>query len=267
MSIEVRDLRFGYGSGEVLRGVSFTAESGALTSVLGPNGVGKSTLFRCLLGLLRGYEGSITIDGADTRHLSARSLARKVAYIPQSHYPSFNYSVFNMVLMGTTSQISLLSSPGEKQRAAAEEALTRLGLVHLRDKGYTNISGGERQLVLIARALVQDARVLVLDEPTANLDYGNQIRVMEQLRSLTAQGYTVVQSTHNPEQAFLFSHRVVAMKEGRVLAEGAPSQVVTEALMAELYGADIQVCSLFDDRVRVCIPSSVARGEDPAGKD
>ena len=116
MSIEVRDLRFSYGSGEVLRGVSFTAPSGQLTSVLGPNGVGKSTLFRCLLGLMKGYSGSITIDGSNTRGMSARSLAKKLAYIPQSHYPSFNYSVFNMVLMGTTSQVSILSSPGEKQR-------------------------------------------------------------------------------------------------------------------------------------------------------
>ncbi|MBR3554282.1 MAG: ABC transporter ATP-binding protein [Oscillospiraceae bacterium] len=257
MSIEVRDLRFGYGSGEVLRGVSFTAPTGRLTSVLGPNGVGKSTLFRCLLGLMKGYTGSITVDGEDTRRLSARALAKKVAYIPQSHYPSFNYSVFNMVLMGTTSQVSLMSSPGEKQRRAAEEALERVGVAHLRDKGYTNISGGERQLVLIARALVQDAKVLILDEPTANLDYGNQIRVMEQLRELNTQGYTVVQSTHNPEQAFLFSHNVVAMQEGRVLAAGAPSLVVTEELMEKLYGADIRVCSLYDDRVRVCVPRSV----------
>ena len=253
----MRDLHFGYGSGEVLRGVSFTAPSGELTSVLGPNGVGKSTLFRCLLGLMKGYTGSITIDGEDTRRLSARALAKKVAYIPQSHYPSFNYSVFNMVLMGTTSQVSLMSSPGEKQRKAAAEALERVGVAHLRDKGYTNISGGERQLVLIARALVQDARVLILDEPTANLDYGNQIRVMEQLRELNSQGYTVVQSTHNPEQAFLFSHNVVAMQEGRVLASGAPSQVVTEELMEKLYGADIRVCRLYEDRVRVCIPRSV----------
>ena len=190
--------------------------------------------------------------------MNARSLARQVAYIPQSHYPSFNYSVFNMVLMGTTSQISLLSTPGPKQRAAAEEALRQVGVLHLKDKGYTQISGGERQLVLIARALVKDPPVLILDEPTANLDYGNQVRVMEELRKLTAAGYTVIQSTHNPEQAFLFSHKVVAMKEGRVLAEGAPSRVVTEELMAELYGADIRVCSLFDDRVRVCIPRSVA---------
>ena len=262
MSIEIRDLRFGYGSGEVLRGVSFTAATGALTSVLGPNGVGKSTLFRCMLGLMKNYTGSITVDGTDTRRLSAAALAKIVAYIPQSHYPSFNYSVFNMVLMGTTSQISILSSPGPAQRAAAEEALRQVGVLHLRDKSYTHISGGERQLVLIARALVQNARTLILDEPTANLDYGNQIRVMEQLRRLTAEGYTVIQSTHNPEQAFLFSHNVVAMQQGRVLAEGAPSSVVTEELMAALYGAEIRVCSLYDDRVRVCIPRSVAEGPE-----
>ena len=257
MSIEVRDLRFGYGSGEVLKGVSFTANTGELTSVLGPNGVGKSTLFRCMLGLLKDYRGSITVDGAETAGLSAKKLARLVAYIPQSNYPSFNYSVFHMVLMGTTAQLSGLSSPGIKQREAAERALSQVGILHLRDKGYTNISGGERQLVLMARAIVQDARVLVLDEPTANLDYGNQLHVMEVTRQLTESGYTVIQSTHNPEQAFLFSHKIVAISDGQVIAEGRPSDVVTEKLMRQLYGADIAVCSLYDDQIRVCVPKFV----------
>jgi len=258
LSITVQDLHFGYGERQVLRGVSFTAPGGQLTSILGPNGVGKSTLFRCLLGLLHNYTGSITIDGLDTRHIAARELAKHVAYIPQSHYPSFNYSVYNMVLMGTTSQISMLSSPGQKQKEAAMAALEQMGVGHLKDQGYTNISGGERQLVLIARALVQKAKVLILDEPTANLDYGNQLHVMEQVRKLTANGYTVIQSTHNPEQAFLYSHNIVAMKDGQVLAEGAPTKVVTEELMARLYGAEIRVCSLYDDKIRICIPSSVA---------
>lgn len=257
MSFLVRDLRFGYGEKEVLKGVSFTANSGELTSILGPNGVGKSTLFRCMLGLLKGYSGSITVDGEDAARLPAKKLAKLVAYIPQSHYPSFNYSVFHMVLMGATAQVSAFSAPGERQREAALKALRRVGIEDLKDKGYTNISGGERQLVLIARALVQDARVLVMDEPTANLDYGNQLRVMETVRQLTAEGYTVVQSTHNPEQAFLFSHRIVALSGGRVLAEGKPAEVVTEELMRTLYGADIQVCSLFDDKLRVCVPKFV----------
>ena len=257
MSIEVQALSFAYGEQQVLRDVSFTAETGEFLSVLGPNGVGKSTLFRCILGLLRGYEGSIRVNGADTRHMKASQLARSIAYIPQSHYPSFNYSVFDMVLMGTTSKVSFLSSPKERQRREAMGALERVGISHLAEKGYTNISGGERQLVLIARALAQEAKVLILDEPTANLDYGNQLRVMEQVRALAESGYTVVQSTHNPEQAFLFSHKVVAMKDGGILAVGSPTQVVTEKLMEELYGASIRVCSLFEDRVRVCVPKSI----------
>lgn len=257
MSIEIRSLSFAYGEQQVLRDVSFTAQTGEFLSVLGPNGVGKSTLFRCILGLLRGYRGSILVDGADTRQMKASQLAKRIAYIPQSHYPSFNYSVFDMVLMGTTSKVSLLGGPGEAQREAARCALERVGIEHLAGKGYTNISGGERQLVLIARALAQDARVLILDEPTANLDYGNQLRVMEQVRGLTETGYTVVQSTHNPEQAFLFSHRVAAMKDGGILAMGSPAEVVTEELMEALYGADIRVCSLYGDSVRVCIPKSV----------
>ncbi len=257
MSIEVQALSFAYGEQQVLRDVSFTAEDGQFLSVLGPNGVGKSTLFRCILGLLRGYRGSIRVNGADTRRLKAQQLAKQIAYIPQSHYPSFNYSVFDMVLMGTTSKVAFLGGPGAQQRRDAMEALERVGIAHLAEKGYTNISGGERQLVLIARALAQEARVLVLDEPTANLDYGNQLRVMEQVRALTDSGYTVIQSTHNPEQAFLFSHVVAAMKNGGILALGTPAQVVTEALMEDLYGADIRVCSLFDDKVRVCVPKSV----------
>lgn len=257
MSIEIRSLSFAYGEQQVLRDVSFTAQTGEFLSVLGPNGVGKSTLFRCILGLLRSYRGSILVNGADTRQMKAQQLARQIAYIPQSHYPSFNYSVFDMVLMGTTSKVSMLGGPREAQREAARGALERVGIGHLAEKGYTNISGGERQLVLIARALAQEAKVLILDEPTANLDYGNQLRVMEQVRGLAEAGYTVVQSTHNPEQAFLFSHQVVAMKNGGILAMGSPSAVVTEELMEALYGADIRVCSLYNDRVRVCIPKSV----------
>lgn len=256
MSIEVTDLRFSYVSGEVLKGVTFTAKSGELTSILGPNGVGKSTLFRCMLGLLRCYTGSIRIDGTETSEYSARELARHVAYIPQSHAPAFNYSVFNMVLMGTTSQLSPLASPGQKQRDAAERALEMVGITALRNKGYARISGGERQLVLVARALVQEAKVLVLDEPTANLDYGNQLHVMEVVRGLTDRGYTVIQSTHNPEQAFLFSHNIVALQDGRLLAQGAPSEVLTEELMKQLYGVDVRVSSLYGDRVRVCLPKS-----------
>lgn len=259
MSFDVKNLRFAYGEQEVLRGVSFHAEAGEIVSVLGPNGVGKSTMFRCILGFHRDYSGEIYIGGRDAKEMSAAELAKEIAYIPQSHYPAFNYSVFNMVLMGTCSHFSFLTSPGKKQREAAMRALERVGIAHLAEKSYLRISGGERQLVLIARALVQEAKILILDEPTANLDYGNQLRVMEQLRQLTEEGYMILQSTHNPEQAFLFSDQVVALKDGCVLAAGAPEDVLTEQRISDLYSADVEVHSIHGDKLRVCVPKFILK--------
>lgn len=257
MSITISGLSFSYGERLVLNDVSATAEEGQLLSVVGPNGVGKSTLFYCILGLVNGFTGQIKINGNDTRELGIREMARLVAYIPQSHYPSFNFSVFDMVLMGTSHQVSSISVPGKSQAALVEMALERLGISHLADRGYAQLSGGERQLVLLARALAQQTKILILDEPTANLDFGNQIRVLTQIRSLAKEGYTIVQATHNPEHTFMFSDRVLALYDGKVLASGAPSEVITEELMRKLYGVDIKVQSLFQDKVRACVPAVV----------
>lgn len=254
MSIKISNLCFSYAKQPVLKDVSIDVKYGELMSILGPNGVGKSTLFKCILGLLKNYTGLIKVDGTDIRNLSAGKMAKLISYIPQSNYPSFNYSVFDMVLMGTTSQVSAIFSPGKKQRDQVLCSLHRLGITHLASKSYAQISGGERQLTLIARALVQDARVLILDEPTSSLDYGNQLLVMAQIKSLAADGYTVVQSTHNPEQAFLFSDHILALKDGSVLADGPPAKIVTPELMRSLYGTEIEVHSIHNDRIRVCVP-------------
>ncbi len=146
--------------------------------------MGKTTLFRCILGLLTGYKGEILLDGINIKRLRIEEMARLIAYIPQIHYPSFNYSVFDMVLMGTSVQVSAISRPRRKQKKLVQTALKRLGIHHLKDRGFTQISGGEQQLVLLARALVQGARILVMDEPTSNLDFGNQIRVLVKIKSL-----------------------------------------------------------------------------------
>ncbi|MBC3797886.1 ABC transporter ATP-binding protein [Acetobacterium tundrae] len=254
MSIEVRNLSFGYSNRIVIDGINFIAEENQLISILGPNGVGKSTLFHCILSLLKGYQGQVLLNGKDTRTMSIKEMAELVAFIPQSHYPSFNFSVFDMVLMGTTVQVSAFSKPGKRQVKLVEAALERLGISYLIDRGYTQISGGERQLVLLARALVQETKILILDEPTANLDYGNQIRVMTQIKSLTKEGYTIIQSTHNPDQTFLFSDIVMAMKDGKIVAYGVPSDIFTEELIHNLYAAEVKIQSLYEDKVRVCIP-------------
>jgi len=255
LSVQVKNLSFSYGENPVLKDVSFTANDGELMAVLGPNGVGKSTLFRCMLGLLREYEGETLIDGENIRNMSARELARRVAYIPQSHYPAFNYSVFDMVLMGTISQVSGVSSPGKKQIELVNRAMDRLKISHLKTRGYTQISGGERQLTLIARALAQEAKVLIMDEPTSNLDYGNQLRVMAEIKSLAEEGYTIIESTHSPDQAFMYADRILAILDGRVLALGPPRETIDGELIRKLYGVDVEIHSFRNDSIRICVPN------------
>jgi len=253
----VSNLAFGYDEKPVLEDISFTAEENELLSVLGLNGAGKSTLFRCMLGLLKRYKGSITVNDKDIRQMGTREMARNIAYIPQTTYPPFNYSIFEMVLMGTASQASMFSGPGKRQAELVDDALEKMGIAHLKHRGFNQISGGERQLALIARALAQDARILILDEPTANLDFGNQIRVLSQLKLLAGEGYTIVQSTHNPDQAFLFSDRVLALKDGKIFACGTPNDIYSESLLKALYGVDAEVLNLYDGKVRVSIPKVV----------
>lgn len=261
MSIKVSNLSFSYGNRLILNNVDFGADENQFLSVLGPNAVGKTTLFRCILGLLDGYEGQILLNGINIKGIGIREMAKMIAHIPQQHYPVFNFSVFDMVLMGTSVHLSSISSPGKKQMKLVDDALERLGIFHLRNRGYNQISGGERQLVLMARALVQEAKILILDEPTANLDFGNQILVLTQIKELAKQGYTIIQSTHNPEQTFLFSDMVMAMKDGKILAHGTPNQVFTSNLIRDLYGVEVEVKSLYDDKARVCIPKSIIEQE------
>ena len=220
MTLTVSHLTFAYPKAPpVLEDVSFTVPAGDFLSVLGANGAGKSTLFRCLLGGLEGYTGAISLDGRDVRTFSRRELAARIAYIPQIHRPTFGYSVLDTALMGLT-------------------ALEQLGVAHLAQRNFAALSGGEQQLVLIARALCQQSELLIMDEPTASLDYGNQLRVLEQVRFLSEQGYTVLLSTHDPQHALRFSRRVLALQGGRVAAEGDTRSVLTPDLIRQLYGVE-----------------------------
>jgi len=263
LSIETKDIKFSYGDHEVLRGVSFTAGEGQLIALLGPNGVGKSTLFKCMLGLIKNYSGDTLIGGKSVKKMTAAELAKEVAYIPQWHYPSFNFSVIDMVLMGTTAQLRS-SVPGREQIETAEMALDKMNILHLRDKGYTQISGGEQQLVLVSRALAQKAKTLIMDEPSSNLDFGNQFRIMAQIKELAADGYTVIESLHNPDQAYMYADRIIAIKGGLVIADGKPSETMDAELISRLYGIDVKVHSLRHDRIRICVPNSLERTYDEA---
>ena len=240
MRISVENLSFSYDERPVLQNVTFSAGEGEVLSVLGANGAGKSTLFRCLLGNLFGYTGSITVEGQDLRSLSPRKRARKIAYIPQSHRPTFGYTVLDTALMGTTRHRSPFLSPGKEQEALAWEALARVGAEQLALRDFSCLSGGEQQLVLLARALAQQADILVMDEPASSLDYGNQLRVLQMARELAAEGYTVILSTHDPQQALRFSDRVLALAEGRVVALGEVGEVLTRDLLRRLYHVETE---------------------------
>ena len=250
--LSVRDLSFAYRKTTVLDRVSFTADAGRLLAILGKNGVGKTTLFRCILGEQKRYTGTIELDGTDARTLSARETARRIAYVPQAHPTAFRFPVFDAVLMGATHTLSPFASPGKAQREAAQAALERIGIASLRDRDFSALSGGEQQLVYIARALAQQAGILLMDEPTASLDVGNRRKILSVARSLADEGYTVLFSTHEPQHALDFADRVLALHEGRVAALGPTRETLTEALSETLYGTRLRL--LDTEYGRVILP-------------
>ncbi len=257
MSLEVKDLSFAYDERMVLNKINLTAHSGEVLSILGPNGVGKSTLFRCILGLLHDYTGSVIINGVDATEFNARELAKQIAFVPQRSEPVYNYSVHEIVLMGTTNSLRLFDSPGKDANTKVDKALERLGISDLSNRCFHHTSGGERQLVMIARALVQDAPILLLDEPTANLDRGNQIMVLEQIQPLAKDGYTVIQTTHDPEHSYMFSDKILTIKDGEVLSCGLPQEILNTETMKDLYEVEMEISSLYNDKARFCVPKSV----------
>lgn len=188
--------------------------------------------------------------------LSRRALARLAAYVPQAEAPTFSYTVQEAVLMGTTSAMSLAARPRQAELDRVRSVLERLGIAALADRSIDKLSGGERQLVLLARALVQDTRVLVMDEPTANLDYGNQLMVLRRIEELAGQGYTVLLSTHNPAHALRCSSHTLALKAGGLLAFGETGRVLTAPLIETLYSVPVQLVETQTPggRVRSCIP-------------
>jgi len=244
--IEVKDLHFWH-KGEdipILKRIEFKASPQEVTVILGPNGSGKTTLFKCILGLWEARKGEVFINGRSIRTMGRGEVAKNVAIVPQDHEPPFPYSVFDVVLLGRIVHVGLLSSPSRRDKEAARGALEALGIERLADRPYTKISGGERQLVLIARCLAQEAPVMLLDEPTAHLDFRNQVMVLTKVKSIAKEkGLVVLMTLHDPNLALLFSDQVLLLNGGEVVARGGPKEVITEENIRRVYGLDVAFIS------------------------
>lgn len=262
MRLEVRGLRFGYAAGRmVLDGVELDYESPQVMCILGHNGVGKSTLLQCIVGIERPAGGSVLVDGRPVGDYSYAELARRFAYIPQTHNPSFSYPVIDVVTMGRTAHMGYLATPSREDVDIAHEQLSYLGIDHLADRPYTEVSGGERQLVMIASALAQEPKALLLDEPTAHLDFGNQFRFVQLVERLHRRGIGVLMTTHAPDQALLLGCTCAILANGRIEACGPACEVVTEEALGAIYGIDVHLAQV--ERRTVCIPGSLS---DPLGE-
>lgn len=250
----------GYKGIAVLKDVSFTLNGGEVLCVLGPNGSGKTTLFKTLMKLKQPLGGVISIDGCDISKWPYDKIASHIAYIPQNYSTVFPYTVLEMVLMGRTPGLSIWSVPKADDVQIAIDSMKALNILHLKDKTFTRISGGERQLVLIARAIAQQAKLLIMDEPTNNLDFGNQVLILSQIKELSQKGIAIIMATHLPEHAFLYADKVLMVKEGHVLAYGKSKEILSEENLRQLYGVNLRIMSVASGRsagFKVCIPAGI----------
>lgn len=240
-TLEVDQLAIGYGARRVAGGIDLSVGAGDVLCLLGPNGSGKTTLFRTLLGLIPPLGGEVRVDGQPLRSLGRRDIARHIAFVPQATVSDFAYPVADLVLMGRTAHLGPFDSPTARDRAKAALAMARLGIEHLADADSTRISGGQRQLALIARALAQDAGLIVMDEPTASLDLGNRGRVLDVIAGLASEGLAVVLSTHEPDHAFAVATKAAVLCNGELAALGPPRDVLTPKLLSLAYATPLVV--------------------------
>ncbi len=257
MELKVKEVTVGYNGIPVLKGVSCSLNVGEVLCLLGPNGSGKTTLFKTILKLRQPFTGTISINGNNISKWTYDKIASYIGYIPQNYSPIFPYTAFEMVLMGRTPRLNWWSTPKSKDLKVATESMKTLNILHLKDKIFTKISGGERQLVLIARALAQQTKLLIMDEPTNNLDFGNQTLILNQIKKLSQKGMAIIMATHYPEHAFLYADKTLMIKDGNVLAYGKSSDALSEENLRKLYDVDLKLMSVANDKYpnfKVCIP-------------
>lgn len=256
--LEADSVSFSYGDGRlVLDDVSICIAPGEMLTLLGPNGAGKSTLLNCLVGALVPQQGQVLLADADVSSMMPRDVAKVVAYVPQTSIPTYGYQVRNYIAMGRAPHKGMFQYPHADDFALVDEAMESLGIMHLARKPYTKISGGERQLVNVCRAIVQKPKVILFDEPTSALDYGNQIKVLRMVKHLREQGYAIIMTTHNPDHPILLGGRVAILDRDGHLVSGSVGKLMTEDRLSELYGIDLRVLRIDELDRNACLPTKL----------
>lgn len=241
--LQLEDLHFRYSpsADPVLSGLTAAIPENSRTAILGPNGAGKSTLLHLILGLRSPDSGDILLQGQPTASYTRRQLSHWIGFVPQVETIPFDFTVFEYVLLGRAPYLGVLETPGTPDAEATLASLEAMGVMALRDRSVLELSGGERQLVTLARALVQRPRLLLLDEPTAHLDLGNKSRVLQLLARLQSEGMTVLFTTHDPESAAIAADSMILLRAGRALAAGPRDRVLTEENLQALYQVPLRV--------------------------
>lgn len=257
--INIKDAAFSYGENQIWSGLNLDVARGEMLCLLGPNGCGKTTLLNCIHGDLKLNRGAILIDGQPITKMGVTDIAKKIGFVFQEHSAPFPYPALEVVSMGRGPHLGLFQSPARHDIEIAENSLESMGIAHLWDKRYTEISGGERQLVLIARTLAQEPKAILLDEPTSHLDFKNQALVLDKISGLAEQGMTIIMTTHFPNHALSSSSRVALMNNGGFIAVGGADKVMTEENLRETYGISVRIFSADDpvngSTVKFCVPS------------
>ena len=249
LSLENITFRYTGNQNAALSGLSLEISEGSVTAILGSNGAGKSTLLHLILGWLKPAEGKIELHGQALHSYSRRAAGQIIALVPQNEHMPFDYTVLEYILLGRTPYLNPLETPGPHDMEIAFSALETAGLADLAYRHVTSLSGGERQLVLLARALTQQPKMILLDEPTAHLDLANKARLMEILRRLHAAGSTIIFTTHEPEAAIAVASDIILIRAGHILICGSSETVLTSENLTEAYGSPVRVVRVDGHRV------------------
>jgi iron complex transport system ATP-binding protein len=257
LSIKIDNLNFSYSEKKVLQNINLEIETKSAISILGPNGAGKTTLLRIIAGLLKTEGESVSYDGKNFKHYDPREMARLVGFVPQIIVPAFDYSVIDYVVTGCAPQLGTFQRPRREHYDKALKSIRELGIEHIAQRSYRQISGGERQQVSIARVLTQSPSYILMDEPTSHLDYGNQIRVLKTIKDLANNGFGVVFTTHNPDQALLVGGKTALIGRDGKLIFGDSRELLNESVLSQLYGTKLRISDPENSGRKVCYPPSL----------